>query len=66
MFHANDLDLAASGGAARQAASIEQPTARSGPIEPEDAPGDRARMATAADPRPGLTRGEHSDRWPIG
>ena len=66
MLHAHDLDLAASGGAARRAASDEQPTARSGPIVPADAPGDRARIATAADPRPGLTTREHSDRWPIG
>lgn len=66
MSHAHDLDLAASDGGARRAASNEQPTARSGPIVPEDAQGDRARAATAADPRPGLTRREHSDRWPIG
>ncbi|HWE43728.1 MAG TPA: hypothetical protein VG432_14575 [Gemmatimonadaceae bacterium] len=66
MAHAHDLDLAAAGGDARIAASNEQPTARSGPIAPEDAPGDRARFATAADPRSGLTRREHSDRWPIG
>lgn len=59
-------DLAAADGGARLASSNEQPTARSGPIVPEDAPGDRARIATAADPRPGLTRREHSDRWPIG
>lgn len=66
MEHAHDLDHAAHGGAPRVAASNEQPTARSGPTAPEDAPGDRARIATAADPRPGLTRREHSDRWPIG
>ena len=66
MTHAHGLDLAATDGNARIAASNEQPTARSGPIVPEDAPGDRARIATAADPRPGLTRREHSDRWPIG
>jgi|SwirhisoilCB1_FD_contig_81_2464448_length_272_multi_6_in_0_out_0_1 hypothetical protein len=66
MSHAHDLDPAAADGAARLAASNTQPTARSGPIVPEDAPGDRARTATAADPRPGLTRREHSDRWPIG
>lgn len=66
MSHAHDLDLAATDGAARIAASNEQPTARSGPIMPGDAPHDRARSATGADPRPGLTRREHSDRWPIG
>ena len=66
MSHAHDLDLSATDGAARHAASKEQPTARSGPIVPEDASTDRARAATAADPRPGLTRREHSDRWPIG
>ena len=66
MSHAHDLDLAAAADAAGIAASNGQPTARSGPIVPEDAPGDRARNATAADPRPGLTRREHSDRWPIG
>ena len=66
MPHAHDLDLAADGGAPRVAASNQQPTARSGPTAPEDAPGDRARTATAADPRPGLTRREHFDRWPIG
>jgi len=62
----HDLDLAAHDGDARLAASDKQPTARSGPTTPEDAPGDRARKATTADPRPGLTRREHSDRWPIG
>ena len=65
MSHAHDLDHAATA-AAPHAASKEQPTARSGPNLPEDASGDRARAATAADPRPGLTRREHSDRWPIG
>lgn len=66
MSHAHDLDHAAPGDASRLSASNEQPTARSGPTVPEDAHGDRARIATAADPRPGLTRREHSDRWPIG
>lgn len=66
MEHAHDLDFAATDSDARRASPNEQPTARSGPIMPEDAPGDRARIATAADPRPGLTRREHSDRWPIG
>ena len=66
MTHAHDLNHAAPGGASRLAASNAQPTARSGPTVPEDAPGDRDRIATAADPRPGLTRREHSDRWPIG
>ena len=66
MSHAHDLDLAATDAPARHAAPTGQPTARSGPIMPEDASRDRARVATAADPRPGLTRQEHSDRWPIG
>lgn len=66
MSHAHDLDLAATDGAARHTAPTDQPNARSGPIVPEDASGDRARAATAADQRPGLTRREHSDRWPIG
>ena len=66
MEHAHDIDLAATDGAARVAASNGQPTARSGPIVPGDAPHDRAGIATAADQRPGLTTREHSDRWPIG
>ena len=44
----------------------EQPTARSGPTVPGNADDARLSATTPSAARSGLTRGEQSDRWPLG
>ncbi len=66
MTHAHDSSPAASDDGAVRATSNEQPTARSGPTSPGNADGARLSATTPSDTRSGLTRGEQSDRWPLG
>jgi hypothetical protein len=66
MTHAHDFSPAASDDDAMLATSNEQPTARSGPTSPGNADDARFSATTPSVARSGLTRGEQSDRWPLG
>jgi hypothetical protein len=66
MRHPHDVSPAASNDDATRATPEEQPTARSGPNSPGNADDARLSATTPSAARSGLTRGEQSDRWPLG
>lgn len=66
MRQTHEATHAGANGDANDATPRDQPTARSGPTSPANADDARQAATRPGDSRSGLTRGEQSDRWPLG